>query len=344
MTYNTLKQKLRPYYSKFRPCYVLVYKYRNALSLLRIFWTDYLLYVRYSLAFNRSDFKQKEAEIIIQYHGLEKGMLFSNMKPFFAKDRVQVLHQLLNERDIINNSGLSQINVAYKLMCKYFELHSEIKVDISSYFNNKQYLFYLSVLKGEYCGDFAGVKNWSNNEFYINNNRDFYCFAHSRKSTRLFTGEVISYDCIQAAIELANTAPSVCNRQASSVYLLEEKSKIDQVLEIQGGFKGYSENVNQLLILTNDRKYYYTLGERNQFYIDGGVYLLNLLYALHYYKIGNCPANWGKRPEDEKRLLKVINIPKSEKIICMIPIGILGDVIKTTLSSRRCDIENFIRI
>src|SRR5690606_473096 len=108
-----------------------------------------------------------------------------------------------------------------------------------------------------------------------------------------------------------------------------------KALDIQGGFKGYSENVSQLLIVTNDRKYYYTIGERNQLYIDGGIFLMNLLYSLHFYKIAHCPANWGKEIRDEDRLNKVIAFPESEKIICMIPIGIAVNQFKVTLSKRR---------
>lgn len=136
----------------------------------------------------------------------------------------------------------------------------------------------------------------------------------------------------------------MCNRQASNVYIVEDKIKIDAILKIQAGFAGYTKNVNQLLIVTNDRKYYYTIGERNQLYIDGGIYVMNLLYALHYYEIGNCPANWGKTKKDEKQLSEVISIPESEKIMCLIPIGELNDNFKTTLSQRRAVVENFIKL
>src|SRR5690606_33735199 len=101
------------------------------------------------------------------------------------------------------------------------------------------------------------------------------------------------------------------------VHLVEDKAKIDRILKIQGGFNGYIENVNQLLILTNDRNFYYTVGERNQLFIDGGIFLMNLLYSLHYHRVACCPANWGKEVRDEKELDKIVEIPKSEKIICL---------------------------
>jgi nitroreductase len=85
----------------------------------------------------------------------------------------------------------------------------------------------------------------------------------------------------------------------------------------------------------SDRNYYYSIGERNQLYIDGGVFLMNLLYALHYYKIGACPAHWGFNYKQDKEIQKELNLSGSEKVICLIPIGIPKEEFKTTLSLRR---------
>lgn len=334
----------------FRPYYIKVFYYKNLfidkkINLISNFYKDYKLYKSYSLAFNKKDLKQKEADLILQYHSLEKGLLFQNMKKGFAKYRIENLHKILRDPEIIQNAHLSQIQVGYQLMCEYYEKQHQADFDINEFYSKEQYEFYKSVLDKNNCSrDFSGVIEWTLDDFFEHNQNNFELFAHSRKSTRNFTGEKFPIELIQKVIALANTAPSVCNRQANTVYLLEDKNKIDEVLKIQGGFTGYTENVNQLLILTNDRKYYYTVGERNQLYIDGGAYLLNLLYALHYYKIGNCPANWGKEHKDEKLLNQIIQIPESEKIICMIPIGKLGENFRTTASVRRETFENFVKL
>ncbi len=309
--------------------------------LAKNFYQDFLLYKRYSLLYNPIDFKNKEADLIIQYHGLEKGMLHEVMKPRFAEYRIKSLHQLLNDKEIREHIHLSQIRVGYEVMCRYYELHQQKGISIEDIYPKERYEFYRKTLGNYYSSAFKGIVEYSKQDFYQHLSGDFKSFAQSRKSIRNFTGEKVSVELLHQSIQLANTAPSVCNRQASTVYLLEDKSKIDKALAIQGGFSGYSENVRQLLILTNDRRYYYTIGERNQLFIDGGIYLMNLLYALHYYQIANCPANWGKTIQDEKHLSEFVKIPESEKIICMIPIGIATDHFRTTLSERRIAEENF---
>ncbi|MCY4780803.1 nitroreductase family protein [Sphingobacterium sp. UT-1RO-CII-1] len=330
-----IKIILRPYY------YWLKHRY----DLYRNFYTDLKIFKKYALVFNVNSLHHKEADLILNYHSLEKGMLFKDMKKGFAAYRIINLHKILEDSTLQRNITRSQIRVGYEVMCKYYELHSNKNWDISDFYTLEQYKAYKKILGASYSCEFSGVYDFTREAFYANINfSNFERFAYSRKSIRDFTGEKIEEDILRKVIQLANTAPSVCNRQASNVYLVEEKKKIDSLLEIQGGFVGYTEHVEQLLILTNNREYYYTIGERNQFYIDGGIYLMNLLYALHFYKVANCPANWGKEAKDDKAVSQIVAIPESEKIICMIPIGICKDEFRTTLSLRRDSWENFKKL
>lgn len=317
---------------------------RDFFHLISNTYTDFIHYCKHSTLFKLDSLKKEEALLIIDYHSIEKGMLFLNMKPRFAQNRIERVHRYLDSKNILENLNRTQIEVTLKVMCKYYELHEEKNINIEDYFSLDQYQKYKQLLENNYDKEFCGSIDSSYEYFYRNVYESFDKFASSRKSIRNYTGEKVNHELIEKAISLSLTAPSVCNRQANTVYLLEDKQKIAKVLKIQGGFTGYEDKVSQLLILTNNRNYYYTVGERNQFYIDGGVFLLNLLYSLHFYKIANCPANWGKTVKDEKDLDKVISIPKSEKIICLIPIGIATDKFRVTLSKRRNVEETLIKL
>lgn len=311
---------------------------KNLKSFIRLaldYINDFRLYIKYSTVFSAKSFENKESILILHYHGVEKGLLHEKIKPKFAKNRIKIMHTLLCDIEIINKINESQIFIGYKIAIEYYNFHKKLEIDISDYFTESQYLEYLNLTNAIGNYDFiSGVKKLSFNKFYADQT-NFYQFSHSRKSIRSFTGEKIKFGTIKKVIELSNNAPSVCNRQASRVYLIEDKQKINECLKIQDGFNGFSENVSQLLILTTDRSYFYSTGERNQLYIDGGIYLLNLLYALHFYKIAACPANWGKDFTQDSKVRKVIKVPESEQIICMIPIGIAQEEISFTLSYRR---------
>jgi nitroreductase len=277
-------------------------------------------------------FKKVEANIILNYHAIEKGFLHSKIRPQFGVFRIIELIKLLKSPYIVDQDIYkSQIQAAYLSLCKYYEYHIYINVDISRYFPENDYINFKEKCK---------LKNdiISNNECQKkieSNNDNFLLFSKSRKSIREYTGEKISIEKIYNVIELAKSAPSVCNRQPSKVYLMENKSKIDEIYKIQGGLGGFSEDISQLLVLTVDRSCFYSVGERNQMFIDGGIFLMNLLYSLHFYEIAACPAHWALNFEDDKKIEKIIQLSKSEKVICIISIGISQSEIKTTLSLRR---------
>ena len=299
------------------------------------YFKDFKLFYIHSNAFKIDSLEKIEATIILDYHSIEKGLLFKNMKPGFAEYRIKNLHQNLSKDVVNSNINLSQINVAFQIMCEYYELHQKINFDISDYFTLEQYEFYKDSLKQSYSNIFKGAIEYQKEDFYQYNLQNFEIFSPSRKSIRNFTGEIIDISIIKKAVKLSLNAPSVCIRQSSKVYLLDKKQLIDEVLAIQGGMSGFTKNIHQLLILTTNRNYFYSIGERNQMFIDGGLFLMNLLYSLHYYKIANCPANWGKTIKEEKMLQQYIKIPESEKIICMIPIGVAEDSFRVPLSRRR---------
>lgn len=184
------------------------------------------------------------------------------------------------------------------------------------------------------------VKKHTRESFFKHKNSDFNNFSTSRASVRNFTGEKIGIDILQKVIDLSNHAPSVCNRQPVNVHLIENKLLINKILEIQGGLKGYSTKISQLIIISSDRNYFYSVGERHQLYVDGGIYVMNLLYALHFYGIGACPAHWGMSYKVDKKILKLLDLKVSEQIIALIAIGVPINEFYTTSSLRKTYKEN----
>lgn len=293
---------------------------------------DTIEYYKYSTISGIKTYNQTEAIIILQYHAIEKGFLHENFKFRFGKDRINSLIHLLKSNNIDElKRDRTQLQSSYIALCKYYEKHKENLVDISDYYSENDYLHFRSLIKVNE----EIVKTNSKKDYFENIHKDFYFFAPSRKSIRKFSGEIIPIETIYKVIELAKSAPSVCNRQPAKVYLIQNKNIIDSIFRIQGGLTGYTENVMQLIVLSSDRNYFYSVGERNQLYIDGGIFLMNLLYSLHYYGIGACPAHWAMTNLEDAKIQRIINLKKSEKVICIISIGVPSEPITTTLSKRR---------
>jgi nitroreductase len=68
-------------------------------------------------------------------------------------------------------------------------------------------------------------------------------------------------------------------------------------------------------------------------------FLMNLLYALHYYKIAACPAHWALDIEADKKINNLLNLKDSDKVISLVAIGKPINEFKTALSMRRSNDE-----
>jgi nitroreductase len=311
-------------------------KIYNIIILQRNYLNDYIQFKRHSSIFKLDTFNKNESEITLRYHSIEKGFLHKPPRPRFAKKRVEDLIILLKEIELDKNCNRVQIQSALLSLCKYYDYHSKISVDISDYFVKEDYDIYKHLLILEV----EPIKSYTKELYFQYKNSDFKIFSTSRASVRNFTGEKIDIHLLHKVINLANHAPSVCNRQPVNVHLVENKSLIDKILEIQGGLKGYSANLSQLIVLTSDRNFFYSVGERYQLYIDGGIYLMNLLYALHFYGIGACPAHWGMPYQADIKMTDLLNLKNSEQIISLIAVGVPTNEFNTTLSLRKSSDEN----
>ncbi|MDD2496511.1 MAG: nitroreductase family protein, partial [Tissierellia bacterium] len=299
---------------------------------------DFRMYYKHSSVFKMDTYGKIESEITLRYHSIEKGFLHKITRPRFAKKRVKELIDLLKQIELNNYSKRVHIQSALLSLCRYYDFHLNEAVDISDYFKREDYDIFKSLLEL----NVKPIKYHTDKSFFEYRNSDFSIFSKSRASVRDFTGVKISNELLEKVVELANHAPSVCNRQPVNVHLVENKSYIDKILEIQDGLKGYSSKLSQVLVITCDRNYFYSIGERHQLYTDGGIYIMNLLYSLHFYGIGACPAHWGMPYQADVKVMKLLNLKDSEQIISLVAIGVPTSEFSTTLSLRRSSNENLI--
>lgn len=308
-----------------------IMKYYFRKSFLR----DFKKFNEHSTFFKKDNFNKVETHIILLYHSLEKGFLHKNLRLGFAKDKVKELLSYLNDENVSNHLMRSQISAACMCLMKYYQLHKEKSFDISAYYSIDDYNFIKKfALKNQ-----SPVIEKSSSNFFKKSKSDFLNFSSSRSSVRHYNGEIIPDEIMHDVISIAKNAPSVCNRQGTKVYLLNKAEHIEKILNIQGGLKGFMQNINQVLVVTGNRNGFYEIGERNQLFVDGGLFLMNLLYGLHYNNIAACPAHWCYEDSADDQVREILGMSQSEKIICLITIGKPEDDFKITLSHRRDNSE-----
>lgn len=161
----------------------------------------------------------------------------------------------------------------------------------------------------------------------------------SRHSVRHFDGsKPVSKDVLNHAAELAMATPSVCNRQPWRVrFALNSETK--QVLrDHQNGNAGFGE-IPVIALITVDTRLFSGPGERNQAWIDGGLYAMSLNWALHGLGLASCMLNMSVNNVVTDSLRSALDIPDHELIIMQMAIGVADEKHRVARSPRRVNSE-----
>ena len=160
-------------------------------------------------------------------------------------------------------------------------------------------------------------------------------FVKSRHSIRHFDSESVPGESIERAIALARHTPSACNRQGWKARWIEDKNQITELLKWQNGNRGFGEEIDKLIIITGDLRYFSKSRELYQVFIDGGMYAMRVLDALHYEGIGTIPMSAALTAEQEKSVRKILGVDDAEVFILFIGVGYYPQLCITTRSERR---------
>jgi nitroreductase len=164
---------------------------------------------------------------------------------------------------------------------------------------------------------------------------DLQSFFRSRHSIRQFGEGSVPRQVIESAVSMAMYSPSVCNRQSWRVHVYTEPQAKASVLSLQNGNRGFGDQAAHVLIVASEIESFASVGERNQCWIDGGMFSMSLIYALHSLGLGTCCLNWSVEKEKDSALRTVAGIPDSQAVIMMIAVGPLPEVLSVARSARR---------
>lgn len=275
------------------------------------------------------------ARIMFHAHAIEKGLSRSNFRGGFGKIAVPGLAKEMNSwlavgrspDDIFFRSGASVMNA-------YFKRHREVRVDVSEFRD----LFAPAVrtLIDEADGLQGGVLSaTSSREPVVETNPEnrFLDVVYGRRSVRDFPREPVSDEDIRRAVQIAMQAPSVCNRQAARVHRIDDPAAIRAALEVQGGFAGY-DMPPKLLLITSDLNAFLFASERNQPYVDGGLFMMALLLGLQHVGLGSCSLNTAMNTERADKIRKILGIPDNEVFISFVAVGHYDPAVLTPQSKR----------
>jgi nitroreductase len=275
------------------------------------------------------------ARMIFHAHAIEKGLSRSNFRPGFGKIAVPGLAKEINAwlaagRSTDDTFFISSTGV----MRAYLERHATLGEDVSHFWSlfgeqaqeiiNNAHLHEGGVLHasdGRESDDVQGE------------DRGFLDVVYGRRSVREYTDQPVTDDEISRAVSIAMQSPSVCNRQAARVHQFEDPAVIKAVLDLQGGFAGY-QMPPRLLLVSSDLDAFLFATERNQAFVDGGLFMMSLLLGLTEVGLGSCSLNTAMGTKKETAIRKLIDIPDHEVFISFIAVGHYDEEVLVPRSKR----------
>ena len=292
---------------------------------------DIKRYLKYSTTIkNAKTFKQLESKIYAHCHVIEKGLSLKETRLGYGKDVVNSLFELIKKYKLYE---YPEDNIVFKtavsVMNSYIDFHEKKGYSLEKL---KKQIKDISNYKGN---EYGGIKTFKKEQILKYGKSNFYNMAKNRFSIRNFSSEPVKLEKIIEAIKIAQKSPSVCNRQSTHVYIIQDQKIRNQLLVLQNGNRGFSHLIDKILIITSDLQSFDGIKERNQAFIDSGIFTMSLLYALQYEGIGACTLNWCSDIGTDKKLQKIIKINNSENVILMIAVGNLPELIKVTKSSKK---------
>lgn len=302
----------------------------NKDRLIKSFKYDYEQYNKYSENPLNLSKDNLIGLITRQYHIIEKGLTMPSPRLGFGKANIKDLIKNCSEFKRKYEKGNDQVSHAIKVVFEYLAYHEQEKFTISSDLINE-----IENLKNLYP-EFEQTQQFSftKEQFFKHVGADFYNFSFSRHSVRNFSKTEVPLEKIEEALEIAQNAPSACNRQTWRVCVFSDKKIISNILDLQGGSRGFGNLANKLILITSDVSYYAGPNERNSAFVDGGIYSMNLLYALHYKEVACCILNCSFASDKDIQMRKITGVKESEVFISIIICGIPPNKFKVALSMR----------
>lgn len=305
-------------------------KYGHRRYLDFLFRYDADLYLQHS-CMNLGNIENIATRMRILSHTIEKGMSLSNCKMEFGREKILELIQLC---ELYENSSQKQdyqaVELAKNTIAAYNEFQKSRGVDVS--FIPTAFVNRISntVKAGTM---FIASKQATN----------FRDIAFNRHSSRSYADVEVPDEIIRSVVEIAQTSPSACNRQATRIYACKNKEKIQKIMNLHGGIRTF-EIPSVIFVITGNLNLYQDEYERNTVFVDGGIFVMNLLYSLDSFGLVACPVIWGNEPTNDKILSELLDIPENEKIVSLVTAGICPSNGYKAAQSPKRKIEDVLHI
>ncbi len=286
----------------------------------------------YDKVYNNSSAEKVKRDLTLQYHIVEKGLTMPVPRPGFGRlvvlDLCRVVLRYESMKLPFDELEFSQSVTVLK---EYAAFHNEIGFKLDNEVADS-----LAKIVNRF-DDVHGTNQIeaTDKEYFKSVNAPFDEFCMSRYSVRSYTDKEIPLSVLYNCIDLAQKSPSFCNRQPTRVHIVKSPQKKEAILAIQNGNRGFGHLAETLIVLTSVISVTKDIHERNENHLNGGMFAMTLLNALHFNRIAACSLNWSVDNERDEKIRQLLNVPKNEVVLLVISCGYPPENIKIASSPRK---------
>lgn len=250
-------------------------------------------------------------QIIIVSHTLEKGLALRDTRPGFGEAKVRQLMQFMQGYDPTPDPF--PIEMARGALDAYAKHHANI--GFTSPLITEVEAFVAASRKQHPFTDSGGWK------VAPSTGAESPDALAVRYSARDYAPHSVDDETLHRLIARAARAPSQCNRQSVRVHAYRDRKRIGELLQLQGGSAGFAEHVPNLLVISSELAAWGGPGQRNQGYVDAGLFAMCLMIACTEEGLACCPLNLAKTNSEELRIAACGGISAGERLVMMLAFG-----------------------
>ena len=274
------------------------------------------------------DVRKLKTDLQIRLHAIEKGMSIGKLKEGFGnKKACNIIDDL---RGYIAIGGDMHFLVeACSVLSQYVKFKEEICQNVDDVKSK------LGVLMKEYhvCPMYqGGVYHLKYKDIKKMADGPFPEVLASRYAVRDFGETPIDMEMLKKALQMAEKSPSACNRQSWRIHVYTG-SKALKLFDLQGGGKSFAIDMQAAILICGDLTSYY-LSELNLPYVDGSLYGMNLMLALHHCGLANIPLTMGHKVGHIRKIKREMGVPENEVPVLLVGVGTYKEEFRAAVSCR----------
>lgn len=266
--------------------------------------------------------------LVSAFHGVEKGLTMETAKEGFALRKIPPMMAAIQQLESQGHESYATRGARGCLQA-YVQFNDRLGLKIPAEYEAGLRAFVARQAPETYPG---GAISLSRAQIGAATGFDYDAFIRTRSSLRHFTGEPVDPETLENAVRQALKSPRSCNREMRRLRVVYDPDLRDHLLSFHSGNRGFGHRLGAVLVLSVDLREFDMVGERNQGWIDGGIFAMSLVMALHANRLGSCMLNWSQDCEQDKRLRAAFDIPDHEAIVTFLGVGQMPETFQVAAS------------